>query len=139
MIYMYAVLVKVDKSNIDGQGVFAIEDIPKGTIAWIFKEKHDIKLSAKEYDSLSSLQKQKMDKTGYLSPWTGFWVFPSDNDPAQFTNHSNDSNLSVAFDKSISTEPYFVANRDITKGEELTNNYNEFDKITQKTKPIWAK
>ena len=79
------------------------------------------------------------EKTAYLSPWSGLWVFPPENDPAQFTNHSPNNNISVIFDENVSSEPYFIANKDIEVGEEITNNYHEFDEITQKIKPAWAK
>lgn len=67
------------------------------------------------------------------------WVYPPEGDPAEFTNHSMNSNLSVVYNKQVSPEPYFVANRDILAGEELTNNYHEFDAMTQKESPSWAR
>ncbi|MBI1857349.1 SET domain-containing protein [Candidatus Saccharibacteria bacterium] len=136
---MYVVPVKVAKSNIDGSGVFAEANIAKNTIVWIYKDGHDIALTPNEYNLLSTEKKDVLEKTAYLSPWSGLWVFPPDNDPAQFTNHSPKNNLSVVYDSKVSTEPYFVANKDIRSGDELTNNYHDFDKITQQTKPAWAK
>jgi len=135
---MYIISTKITKSNIEGLGVFAQEQIAKGKIVWQFKQNHDIKLTPEDYSALPAGKRLMLDKTAYLSPWTGYWVFPPDNDPAQYTNHSNQNNLSVVYDKDISTEPYFIANRDIRVGEELTNNYHDFDKITQDTKPVWA-
>lgn len=136
---MYVVPVKVAKSEIDGSGVFADAKIAKGTIVWIYKEGHDLTLSPSEYESVSAEKKNILEKTAYLSPWSGLWVFPPENDPAQFTNHSPRNNLSVVFDSKVSSEPYFIANKDIKVGEEITNNYHEFDKITQQTEPTWAK
>ncbi len=135
---MYKVLVEVAASDIDGKGVFTKELVSKGTIAWIFTEGHDIRITREAHDALDQAYKDKLGRIGYLSPWTGLWVYPPDDDPAQYTNHSDDNNLSVVFDEAISPEPYFVANRDIAKGEELTNNYHEFDTITRETKPTWA-
>ena len=135
---MYTVKVKVSASNIEGRGVFTLEDIPKSKIVWQYKEGYDLKLSPEEFKVLPVKDKSNMEKTGYLSPWTGFWIFPPQHDPAQYTNHSNTNNLSIKYDIAISSEPCFIANRNINKGEELTNNYHEFDKITQETKPDWA-
>lgn len=135
---MYLISVKVAKSDIHGRGVFTNEKIPKGKIVWKFRNSYDIKLSQKEYDVLSESRKQKIQKVGYLSPWSGYWVLPPEGDPAEYTNHNSQNNLSVIFDRSVSAEPYFVANRDIRAGEELTNNYSEFDKITQNTNPSWT-
>jgi SET domain-containing protein len=136
---VYTVSVRVDKSEIDGKGVFSNEMIPAGATVWLFKDGHDIKLSQSDYHKLPDLKKKSIENTGYLSPWSGYWVFPPDNDPAQYTNHSKQNNLTVIFDKTFSSEPYFVSNRDIEIGEELTNNYYEFDEITQRLKPSWAK
>lgn len=139
MILMYVVPVTVAESKIDGKGVFARFAIAKGSVAWIYKEGYDIQLTPNEYDSLPAVKKIAMDKTGYLSPWSGLWIFPPNKDPAQFTNHSLKNNLSVIYDSKVSPEPYFIANKDIEAGEELTNNYYEFDAITRQTKPTWAK
>lgn len=139
LTFMYIVPVKVSGSKIDGNGVFAEANIAKGTTVWIYKDGHDIKLTPEEYNTLPLARKTSMEKTGYLSPWSGLWVFPPDNDPAQFTNHSPENNLSVVYNVEVSNEPYFIANKDIKAGDELTNNYHEFDKITQRTKPAWTK
>lgn len=54
---------------------------------------------------------------------------------ALYTNHSGHNNLSVKYDISISEESFFIANRDIQEGEELTNNYYEFDEAIKIKKP----
>jgi len=131
---MYIASVKVANSNIEGRGVFALEDIAAGMIVWKFKDGYDKRITKQQYDKLDD----KTKSTGYLSPSTNLYVFPPTGDPACFTNHSKDNNLSTVFDTKVSDEPYFVANRDIKSGEELTNNYLEFDKVTQNLKPDWA-
>jgi SET domain-containing protein len=131
---MYVVPVKIDRSDIEGRGVFALSDITEGEIVWKFKNGHDKKISEQEYKKLD----EKTKNTGYLSTSSGLYVFPPEGDPACFTNHSKNNNLNTVFDPKISEEPYFIANRDIKKGEELTNNYLEFDKVTQNLKPDWA-
>ena len=136
---MYKVQVRIADSTIEGKGVFAEEDIPKDKVVWIFTANHDILMTTDNFTALPNDTKLAMEKTGYISPWSGYWVFPPANDPAQYTNHSSKNNLSAIFDAKVSAEPYFIANRNIKKGEELTNNYHEFDKITRDTKPSWAK
>ena len=136
---MYVVDVNVSQSPIDGQGVFSKGDIPNGKIVWLFQQDHDQRLTDDEFQKLPSDKKEHLSHTAYFSPWSNLWVFPPENDPAEYTNHSDGHNLSVVFDESVSPEPYFVANRDIQSGEELTNNYHEFDEITCQTKPDWAK
>ncbi|MCL2444903.1 SET domain-containing protein [Candidatus Saccharibacteria bacterium] len=136
---MYIVKIKVDKSEIDGRGVFASERIKKGKTVWVYDPEHDLSFDQEEFDRLDSDEKERLHHSAYLSPWTGLRISPPAGDPANYTNHSTENNLSVRYDKSVSPELYFVANRDIEVGEELTNNYHEFDEITRKTKPGWAK
>lgn len=124
---MYKVLVEVKTSDIDGKGVFALEDILKGKVVWRFTQDHDKKLQPEQFNALSDKDQEKLRRTAYLSEQTGLWVYPPENDPACFTNHSKYSNLQAVFDPSISEEVVFVAKRHIEVGEELTNNYEEFD------------
>jgi hypothetical protein len=115
-----------------------LEAIQKSKIVWLFKEGYDIRKTKEEFDILSPNIKEHLSKTANFSPWSELWVYPPTHDHAEFTNHSSTNNLSVVFDPRISREPYFIANRDIKIDEELTNNYHEFDKITQLTKPTWT-
>lgn len=135
---MYKVLVNVKTSNIDGKGVFAQQDIEKDTIVWQYNAGHDHAITQAEFDAKDMVEKEYLHRVAYLSPWSNLWVYPPKGDPAEYTNHSPDNNLTVRFDEDVSSEPYFIANRDISLGDELTNNYHEFDKITQTAKPQWA-
>lgn len=135
---MYKVLVNVKTSSIDGKGVFAKQDIEKDTVVWQYDAGHDRAITQAEFDAKDMVEKEYLHRVAYLSPWSNLWVYPPKGDPAEYTNHSQDSNLAVKFNEGISSEPYFIANRDISSGEELTNNYHEFDKITQTAKPQWA-
>ncbi len=137
-MYLKKTIVKV--SDIEGKGVFSDETISKGEIVWKFISGHDKTLSIDEYNALSDDGKKYIDKVAYLSSISNQYIFPPDNDPALYTNHDAvNNNLSVEIDQTISLEPFFVANRDIASGEELTNNYYEFDeKIKSKTTlPDW--
>jgi len=135
---MYIVPVEVKESSINGRGVFALSDIPKGRIVWQFADGHDLVMSSEEFKKLDEETKDQMQKVAYLSPTSRMWISPPEDDPACYTNHSRQNNTTVVVDAKISPEPYFVANKDIKKGEEITNNYYEFDTNTQKIKPAWA-
>jgi SET domain-containing protein len=125
---MYLIPVSVKKSTIEGMGVFAEADVPKGEVVWKYTVGHDKALSKSEYEELPLSEKEYMNKIAYLSSTSGHYIFPPANDPALYTNHdASKHNLTVVVDKSISPEPFFIANRDIETGEELTNNYHEFD------------
>lgn len=125
---MYKIKVSIKKSRIDGQGVFADEDVKRGAIVWQYTEGHDSKMTREAFDALDEPTKTAMQRIAYLSPTTAMWVSPPEDDPACYTNHDPETNnTTVVVDRQISDEPLFVANRDIRAGEEITNNYLEFD------------
>lgn len=84
-------------------------------------------MSIKEYNDLDQGARTALDRIAYLSAESNQYIFPPENDPALYVNHSDHNNLVAVVDKQVSPEPHFVANRDIELGEELTNNYTEFD------------
>ncbi len=134
---MYLVPVSIKKSSIDGKGVFADIDIPKRTIVWKFTAGYDQVITVEEFEALDESIRKSMEKVAYLSPSSKVWISPPKDDPACYTNHSRQNNTTVVFDENISPEPYFVANRTINKGEEITNSYSEFDLNTRQQKPAW--
>ena len=136
---MYLVKIIAKDSIIDGKGVFAEEDIKKDTIVWKFDPNHDKTITQEKFDSLDQETKKDLLRVAYFSSESNLWVYPPEDDPARFTNHSPKNNLSAVIDKDISIEPFFVANRDIKKGEELTNNYLEFDNRTDGKVLNWKK
>jgi len=139
---MYLINVIAQDSSIQGKGLFAEQEINKGEIVWKFVEGHDKSLTLNEYSALSEEDKKYMDKVAYLSSISNQYIFPPDNDPALYTNHdAQNHNLSAVVDHTISPEPFFIANRDIMAGEELTNNYHEFDEAIKSKAivPDWLK
>jgi hypothetical protein len=137
---MYKVPVEVRESDIDGKGVFAKSDIKKHVIVWQYIGGYDKKMTQYQFDSLEESTKTELQRIAYLSPTTNLWVMPPEDDPACYTNHDPEGfNTSVVFDKDVSDEPIFVANRDIEQGEEITNNYLEFDKNSAIRKFEWLK
>lgn len=136
---MYLVQVTVKESPIEGKGVFTLQDIKVGDVVWKFDSSHDQTMIRAEFDALDKKEKEALRRVAYLSKDTGRWVYPPENDPALYTNHSKENNLSATINGSISEEPIFVANRDIASGEELTNNYYEFDDLTANLEAEWLK
>ena len=135
---MYLIKVEVKGSPIHGKGVFALENIPKGKIVWKFDPTHDLVLSLDDFNQLDESAKVELKRVAYLSGSSGQYVYPPENDPARFTNHDGErNNLSVKIDEEVSKEPYFIANRDIEAGEELTNNYSDFDESLKESKSGW--
>ena len=136
--HMYLFPIEVKASIIEGKGVFTLSKIPKGEIVWKFVEEYDHTLSKDLFDALDDRVKTKLKRVAYLSATTNRYIYPPENDPANFTNHNKNFNLSVVVDTTISEEPFFIANRDIEIGEELTNNYSEFDETIKTNKPKWV-
>lgn len=110
----------VKSSEIQGVGLFAAEDIPKGTIVWKFDTMDQV-YTADEVEKMSDLHKEFFFT--YCFMYNGKYIFCVDN--ARFFNHSEDPNC-MSEGNSNEKLGYTVAKRDIKKDEELTDNYNEF-------------
>ncbi len=137
---MYLVPVEVKESSIDGKGVFAKDPITQNTIVWQYTEGHDSKMTKEDFSQLEESAKVSLVRVAYLSPTTSMYVMPPEGDPARYTNHNPSSNnISVVIDKAISDEPFFVANRNIKAGEEITNDYLEFDDNSREDRFKWLK
>lgn len=135
-MYLYKITTK--DSPIDGIGVFADESIPKDSIVWKYDDSHDKSMTNEEFLKLDSDTQFELEKVGYISATSGLWIYPPKDDPARYTNHHpTQNNLTAQVDLTVSPEPFFIANRNIEIGEELTNNYLEFDGFVSKKNPDW--
>lgn len=121
---MLLVKTIVKQSPIHGLGLFANQNISKGDMIWKFSDGLDLEISPVEFSNLSSYEKGMINFYGFHSKKTGNYHL-SFND-VRFVNHSPEGNITI--DKSIDDIEYpLVAKRDISKGEEITQNYYEFD------------
>ncbi len=118
-IWACMLLVKtyLGESPIAGKGLFASEDIKKGTVVWRFHDKLDLALSVEEYNNLPAVQKEYMDIYSYLSD-DGYILC---GDHSKFMNHDDEPNT-------IEDGLDCIASRDIAKDEEITCNYFHFDR-----------
>ncbi len=117
--------VMIKPSTIEGIGVFALQDIPKGCREMFSKtNEHEqwITVSRKEVDNLPAHTKALIenyclyDEENYFVPDYGFKKM----DLVNFLNHANEPNLI-----SINDGEFFEAIRDIKKGEELFIDYGQ--------------
>lgn len=117
---------KLSRSAIEGIGVFAITDIPKGCTN-IFSndstpQEEWIKVLKTEIELLPDHSKNLVetyclyDEHHYYVPADGFKKM----DLVVFLNHSSTPNL-----KSVDEGSFFIALTDIKKGEELLIDYGE--------------
>ncbi|MEJ7589604.1 MAG: SET domain-containing protein [Ferruginibacter sp.] len=118
--------VMIKPSPIEGIGVFAIHDIPKGCRHMFSNIDNEndkwLKISRAEIDLLPSHSKQLIetyclyDDDNYYVPEYGFKKM----DLVNFLNHSDTPNL-----MSVSEGAFFEATRDIKTGEELFIDYGD--------------
>ena len=104
----------VGQSSIEGLGVFAGENIPKGTIVWRLNRNFDRVFSQDEF---KALPQATLDNLARYCSWDEtrlFWLFCVDD--ARFFNHADVPNV---FDENLTS----MAARDIPSGEELTCKY----------------
>lgn len=121
---MLMVKTRLAESTIAGIGLFADQDIPKGTVTWQFMPGYDRLLTDQEINDLPEPARSSILNHAYLDNVSGLFVLCLDN--ARFMNHAEAPNTAgVHEDGAI--DGYDVAVRDIKKGEELTCDYRTFD------------
>ncbi len=121
---MLMVKTRLGLSDIAGIGLFAVEDIPKGTVTWRFMAGFDRLLTKAEIDGLPEPAKSNILDHTYLNEANGLFVLCADN--ARFMNHADRPNTAGVHEPGA-IEGYDVATRDIAAGEELTCDYRTFD------------
>ena len=119
---MIHIKYKLDRSNKHGIGLFADQPISKGDLIYTASPLLDLNLTKEEFASLSEAEKQEI-------LWWGFFDEPSqkwhvDFDVSKFINHSTEATVTQNDEHE---EAYLVATRNIESGEELTQNYLEFE------------
>ncbi len=117
---MLRVKTYLSKSTIPeaGNGLFANEFIPKGTIVWAQSE-GDLVVENSTYIGLNTQQKAYIDKYAFLDTVSKQRILCGDN--GKYMNHSETPNVS-------DTDPlYTIALVDINKDEEIFCDYSTFD------------
>ena len=113
---MLLIKTYLDKSPMHGLGVFAGEFIRKCAKIWRFVEGFDRFYSPKEFARLPKPARDYIRQHGYRVD--GEILLTVDHD--HHMNHSDEPNT-------LLRNGYAVARRNIRKGEEITNDYREFD------------
>lgn|SRR3989338_6810987 len=118
---MLYVKINLANSKIHGNGLFAAQFIPKGTVVQKFVPGIDLEITQEQIDQLSQTAQTQIYHYSYKHKKTGNWILCADD--ARFLNHSLTPNLvSNSLEEEVD-----VAGRDIEEGEELTVNYYDFD------------
>jgi len=117
---MLRVRTRLDRSTIHGLGVFAAEDLPRGTVVWRLDPGPDVLLDEAVVAALPAAARAQIDRYAYHDPVRGCRVLCGDD--ARFFNHATDANCG---DSPVEGADVTVALRDIVAGEELTWDYAE--------------
>ncbi len=122
---MMLVKTRLGLSSIHGIGLFADEDIPKGTRVWEFTPGFDQAIPREQIDRVPEASRSDFLKYSYTSKKNGHYYILCCDD-ARFFNHSDEPNV-VGFSTGNGDEDLDVASRDIQRGEELTCDYRSFE------------
>lgn len=112
------------ESPLHGIGLFTQEDLSKGQLVYTASPLLDVNITQQEFDSLSENEQNEIR-------WWGFWDEPTqrwhvDFDVSKFINHSSNATLTQDSDH---TEAYLITTRNVNAGEELTQDYLEFETV----------
>lgn len=123
---MLLVNTKIGPSKIHGIGLFADEYIPKGKMIWRFDNDIDRQFTEEVILKLPMIAQRYLTKYAWKGLKTGIYCLSTDN--AKHFNHSKECNTRLEY---IKNEPEGVvyATRDIEIGEELTEDYDDFENI----------
>ena len=119
---MLHIKYKLDTSKHHGIGLFAGEDIPKGKLIYTPSPLLDVNITQEQFDLLAENEKQEILWWGFYDKLNQKWHV--DFDVTHFINHSYEANITQ---NERYVDAYLVTVRDIKEGEELTQNYLEFE------------
>lgn len=119
---MIHVRYQLKESGLHGIGLFADQALKKGDLVYTASPLLDLNITQEQFDSLEKREQEEL-------LWWGFFDEPSqkwhvDFDVSKFINHSFSSSVTQSKEHD---EAYLIAARDIADGEELTQNYLEFE------------
>jgi hypothetical protein len=118
---MLIVCTYVDVSPQRGLGLFAKENIPKGSKYWARSEKLDRIISPAEFRAFSKKEADHINIHGCLEASQNWYLCTDDS---KYTNHSAFPNSKAIFDAHGIVQ-FLIASRDINVGEEIFCNYIE--------------
>ena len=119
---MFLVDTYIDRSDIEGSGVFAGQDIAKGELVTHHKDGLDLIFTQAQFDAFPPAFQKFLRRQTYRSE--GEYVLNIDHE--RFTNHSDTPNTLWSDEHGG-----MVAACDIRRGEEITCDYREFDEDWQ--------
>lgn len=123
---MLCVRTKVLPSNIHGLGLFADQFIPKGTLVWKFLPGFDHRFTHEQVLGFPEIVQRYLVRHSSYRDKSDRYLLCADE--GNYFNHSDTPNVH-SIEKSGEAEMPVYALRDIEQGEELTENYSEYENI----------
>ncbi|MGV8150256.1 MAG: SET domain-containing protein [Candidatus Woesearchaeota archaeon] len=124
---MFHVKIYLDKSKLHGMGLFSEQNIKKGALIYSHNFMIDLLLGQKQLDSLKKKERDFVMHHGYFDKKKKKWYLSHDN--IRFCNHSSKPNMK-------SKGKHVFAIKDIVKGEELTQDYRDFENPIRNSRNI---
>ena len=115
---------RINVSDLHGVGLFSDEYIKRGEVVYTASPMLDINITQEQFDTLDIREKQEIKYWGHWNEIEEKWHV--DFDASRYINHSFRSNLTQGEE---CERLVLVATRDIRIGEELTQNYLEFENL----------
>lgn len=116
---MFLIEVYLDRSPIEGIGVFTKRPIAKGELIWKFDPLIDRHIPVDFYEAQEGPLKAFLDRYCYPSRDDPNYIV-YEGDDSRYMNHSDDPNCDISDEKAM------YARRDIAVREELTCDYGIF-------------
>jgi len=115
---------KIRASDLHGVGLFAAENIAKGEVFYTASPALDLNLTQEQFILLDKNERQEIIYWGFWDEINERWHV--DFDMSKFINHSFQATLTQGEE---CERLELRATRDIKAGEELTQNYLEFENL----------
>jgi SET domain-containing protein len=119
---MIHIKYRLKESPLHGIGLFADEDLKVGQLVYTASPLLDVNITQEQFDSLSEREREEFRWWGFFDEPSGMWHV--DFDVSKFINHAKDGTVTQDEEHE---EAHLVTTRNIKAGEELTQNYLEFE------------
>lgn len=118
---MIHITYTIKSSKTHGVGLFTNQDIKSGDIIYTPSPLLDVDITIEEFETLSPNEKKEVQYYGYLNKKTNKWHVAFDM--IRILNHAPSEEANVVQDEDM----VMSAKRDIQTGEELLQDYLDFD------------
>lgn len=120
---MFVKQYRLGESDIHGIGIFADQDIHEGELIWIPTDAFTVRITEDDLRKMSGQDQETIRHYGYFHKERKVWCFSGDD--SRFINHSVNPTVERLDPESDGVK----AKRNIKRGEELTQDYRDFEEL----------